>query len=98
MRLCWRCCEDGVCVLMMLCGWRGVNGVVWMVLQVLHLPRKTRRHQNGSSVARLPLTSLEVLQVQHLPCKMQLMCSKCCTCHAKETEVLQVLHLPRKRD
>ena len=58
------------------------------VLQGLRLPRKrTRRPQYSIIVLRvlhLPRTSLEVLRVLlHLPRKMTLRCSECCTCHAQ---------------
>ena len=63
-------------------------------------------------VARLPLTSMDLVQVLLLPHKWSLRCSKCCTCHVKlsganespvvarlpltSMELLQVLHLARK--
>ena len=53
------------------------------MLQVLRLQRKTRRRPKASLVARLPPTSMKVLQVLHLPRKTSLRCSKCCACHAK---------------
>ena len=53
------------------------------MLQVLRLPRKTRRLPKASLVARLPPTSMEVLRVLPLPRKTSRRCSKCCACHAK---------------
>ena len=53
------------------------------MLQVLRLPRKTRRRPKASLVARLPPTSMMVLQVLLLPRKKNLRCSECCACHAK---------------
>ena len=50
---------------------------------MLRLPRKTRRRQFASPVARLPPTSMKVLEVLHLPRKTSLRCSKCCACHAQ---------------
>ena len=54
------------------------------VLQVLHLrQRKTRRRPKASLVARLPPTSMKVLQVLRLPRETSPRCSKCSACHAK---------------
>ena len=50
---------------------------------MLRLPRKTTRRPFASPVARLPPTSMRVLEVLHLPRKTNLKCSKCCACHAK---------------
>ena len=52
------------------------------MLQVLLLPRKTRRRPKASLVARLPPTSMKVLQVLRLLRKTNLRCSEC-ACHAK---------------
>ena len=46
------------------------------------------------SEARLLRTSMRVLQVLHLPRKMTLTCSKCCTCHAKLAGVHSTQLLP----
>ena len=55
------------------------------MLQALRLPCKTRRHPKASPVAKLPPTSMKVLQVLRLPRK-------------NEPEMLQVLRLPRKNE
>ena len=54
-------------------------------LRWLRLPCKTRRHPKASLVAKLPPTSMKVLQVLRLPRK-------------NEPEMLQVLRLPRKNE
>ena len=53
------------------------------MLQVLRLPRKTKRRPKASLVARLPPTSMKVLQVLRLPPETNLRCSECCACHTK---------------
>ena len=63
------------------------------VLQVLRLPRKMLRlprkrqtsadHDGAPSAAPATQNGADVLHVLRLPRKMQLMCSKCCACHAK---------------
>ena len=53
------------------------------VLQVLRLHAKRGGNPKASPVARLPPTSMKVLQVLRLPRKTSRRCNKCCTCHAK---------------
>ena len=53
---------------------------------MLRLPRKTKRRRTKASlVARLPPTSIKVLQVLRLLHKTNLRCSECFACHAKRT-------------
>ena len=53
------------------------------VLQVPRLPRKTKRRPKASLFARLPPTSMKVLQSAALPRETSPRCSKCSACHAK---------------
>ena len=68
------------------------------MLQVLRLPRKTRRRPKASLVAGLPPTSMKVLQVLRLPRKTRRRPKASLVARLLPTsmKVLQVLLLPRK--
>ena len=86
MRLCWRCCEDGVCVCvddvvwMAWCKWCCVDGApsAAPATQNEAAPKRLKCRQASADLSRSATSAAPALQ--------------------NAADVLQVLHLPRKRD